>query len=153
MSYSWLVVLNQDCDLDLDYHARRGTSPRSGASPVRGDKALHSVQLCRAFPEDDLLAGIYLLPLVELNKWSKPDRDAILANRHERFHTLQPEPPRVTESLIVDFKLVVSVSPEYLERWIRYHPLSRVGVLNPPFRDRLTQRFINYYSRIAEPES
>ncbi len=59
-TYPWLVVLNQDCDLDLDHHARRGTSPTGGGQPVRQDKILRSVLLCAAFPENEVLAGTYI---------------------------------------------------------------------------------------------
>jgi len=150
-SYSWVVVLNQDCDLDLDHHARHGTSPKVGGNPVRKDKLLGSLQLCRAFPQDELLAGTYLRPLAEATKFGTSESRTILANRHERFHLLSIEAPLLATPLILDFKLIVPVAADYLERWIRGHRESRVAVLRPPFRDRLTQRFSNYYSRIAEP--
>ena len=146
-SYPWLVVLNQDCDLDLDRHARKGTSPTDG-NPVNKDKRLRSVLLCPAFPELDVLDGSYV---EGASKFLGTQQGMVMNNRHERFHVLSPEPPLVSETLILDFKLVIAATPEYIERWIRSHRESRVAVLKPPYRDRLTQRFANYFTRIAEP--
>ncbi len=146
-TYPWLVVLNQDCDLDLDHHARNGTSP-TGGNPVKKDKRLRSVVLCPAFPELDVLAGTYV---EGATSFSGTQRGMVMENRHERFHVLSPEAPLLIETLILDFKLVVAATPDFIERWIRTHRESRVAVLNPPYRDRLTQRFANYFTRIAEP--
>lgn len=146
-TYPWLVVLNQDCDLDLDHHARKGTSP-TGGPPIKKDKRLRSVLLCPAFPELEVLDGVYV---EGASKFLGTEQRMVRDNRHERFHVLSPEPPLVNETLILDFKLVIAATPEYVERWIRSHRESRVAVLNPPYRDRLTQRFANYFTRIAEP--
>ena len=148
-TYDWLVIVNQDCDLDLDHHARHGTSPQGSSTAVAPDKMLRNVLVCPAFPEEHVLAGTYL-PF-KTHEFRKSARDAVIENRHERFHRLAPEAPFVLEPLIIDFKLVFGCVPEYLERWSRRIASSRVAVLVPPWRDRLTQRFANYFVRIAEP--
>ena len=108
--------------------------------------------MCQAFPQDKVLAGTYLRPAADARKWDGIEAKILLDNRHERFHVLPSEPPRVPDTLIIDFKILVACAPDYLQRWIRYRPESRPAVLLPPFRDRLTQRFANYFTRIAEPE-
>ncbi len=105
--------------------------------------------LCPAFPELEVLAGTYVEGASKVE--SKTQAEMILDDRNERFHVLHPEPPYLQQSLILDFKLVLSMTPDYLERWIRNHRASRVARLIPPYRDRLTQRFANYFIRIAEP--
>jgi hypothetical protein len=146
--YSWLVVLNQDCDLQFDRLARAGQPLRPGGPPVNKDKLLRSVVLCPAFPQDHVLAGTYVEDATE---WRGTQKDILLQNRHERYHVLPAEGP-VTEPLVLDFKLITAVHPEYLQQWIEQHPASVVAVLCPPYRDRLIQRFVNYFGRIAEPE-
>lgn len=146
--YSWLVVLNQECDLQFDQLARAGEPLRAGGSPVKKDKLLRSVVLCPAFPRDHVLAGTYVEDATE---WRGTHKNILLQNRHERYHVLPVEGP-VTEPLVLDFKLIAAVHPEYLQQWIEQHPASVVAVLCPPYRDRLIQRFVNYFGRIAEPE-
>jgi hypothetical protein len=147
-TYPWLVVLNQDCDLQFDRLARAGEPLRAGGPPVKKDKLLRSVLLCPAFPQDHLLAGTYV---ENATQWKGTQKDMLLQNRHERYHVLPVEGP-LAEPLVLDFKLIAAVHPEYLQQWIEQHPTSVVAVLCPPYRDRLIQRFVNYFGRIAEPE-
>lgn len=146
--YSWLVVLNQECDLRFDHLARAGEPSRAGGSPVKKDKLLRSMLLCPAFPQDRVLAGTYIQ---DATKWAGNEKRMLEQNRHERYHSLPAEGP-MTEPLMLDFKLIVAAHPDYLEQWVEEHPESVVAVLCPPYRDRLIQRFVNYFGRIAEPE-
>ena len=105
--------------------------------------------LCPAFPELAVIAGTYVEGASKVD--SKTQAEMILDDRNERFHVLQSEAPLLQETLILDFKLTIGVAPDYLERWIRNHKESRVARLVPPYRDHLTQRFSNYFVRIALP--
>lgn len=147
--YSWLVVLTQECDLQFDRLARAGKSLVEGGPAVKKDKVLRSILLCPAFPQEHVLAGVYVTGATQ---WKGTQKDILLQNRHERYHILAAEAPLVTEPLVLDFKLIVAAHPEYLERWVRDHPHSLTAVIRPPYRDRLVQRFVNYFGRIAEPE-
>jgi len=147
-SHPWLVVLNQECDLQFDRLARTNTPLRVGGAPVKKDKILHSVLLCPGFPEEHVLAGTYIK---DATAWSKGESKTLLRNQVERYHSLPAEDP-LPEALVLDFKLIVATSPDYLQTWVEQNPDCAVAVLNPPFRDRLTQRFVNYFARIAEPE-
>jgi hypothetical protein len=147
--YTWLVVMNQECDLQQDRLARAGHPVRQGGNPVRKDKCLRTILLCPAFPEDHVLAGIYIEGATSYNS---AEKRTLLDDRHERYHRLPPEPPLLEEGLLLDFKLIVATSPEYLEKWMMNHPGSQVAALNPPYRDRLIQRFVNYFGRIPEPD-
>jgi hypothetical protein len=145
--WPWLVVLNQECDLLFDRLARAGKPLAEGGNPVKKDKLLHTVLLCPAFPEDHVLAGTYV---EDATKWSGNEKKILQQNRHERYHVL-PSEDLVTEPLVLDFKLIVATHPEYLHRWIEEHPERVIAVLCPPYRDRLMQRFVGYFGRIAEP--
>lgn len=146
-TYPWLVVLNQDCDLLFDRLARTG-QPLIRGDPVKKDKLLRSVLLCPAFPLEHVLAGEYVL---EARRWGSRDKEILIQNREDRYHVLPADEEFLVEALALDFKLIVAVHPEYLQQWVEGRPESVVAVLNPPFRDRLMQRFINYFGRIAEP--
>lgn len=147
--YPWLVVLNQECDLQLDYLARNRLSGSDGKPPVRLDKRLTNILLCPAFPADHVLAGTYV---EEAPAWGGTEKGILLGNRHDRYHVLAPEEPNIEVQLILDFKLVVGATPSYIEQWIATHPDSSVAALEPPFRERLMQRFVNYLGRVAEPD-
>lgn len=143
------MVLNQECDLRLDHLARNGLPASEGKPAVRLDKRLRSIILSPAFPVDHVLAGTYIEGALG---WKGTRRDILLGNRDERYHVLAREEPLVTTELVLDFKLIVAATPSYLEQWVTSHPTSSVAALEPPYRDRLVQRFVNYLGRIAEPD-
>ena len=147
-SWPWLLVLNQDCDLLLDRLAREGKPSVEGGNAVKKDKLLRTILLCPAFSEVHVLSGTYV---EDATQWSHKEAPVILENRHERYHVLPAEEP-VGEPLVLDFKLILAVHPEYLQRWVDEHPQSVIAVLLPPYRDRLMQRFLNYFGRIALPD-
>ena len=146
--YPWLVVLNQDCDLQFDRLARLRRPLRDGGVPVKKDKLLRSILLCPAFLADHVLAGTYIEDATE---WNASEKKTLQQNRHERYHVLPAEGP-IAEPLMLDFKLVVAVHPEYLQQWVEENPQGVLAVLCPPYRDRLMQRFVNHFGRIAEPD-
>ena len=109
---------------------------------------LRGVLFCPAWEADEVLSGRYIHGA---KKWNGSEENLMKRNGADRYHFLPAETPLLADALILDFKLVSAVPPSYLERWIRNHRESRVAVLLPPYRDRLTQRFTNYFGRIAEP--
>ena len=147
--FPWLVVLTQDCDLELDRLARAGQPAAEGKPPVSKDKVLRSILLCPAFLQDHVTAGTYVAGAKE---WRGTELNMLVNNRHERFHVLPADSSLVAGSLAVDFKLILAVHPAYLERWVISHPYSAVCVLVSPYKERLMQRFVNYFGRIAEPD-
>lgn len=146
--YPWIVVLSQDCDLNLDRLARAGLPIAEGKPPVGKDKILLSILLCPAFALDHVLAGTYI---EGARRVPSNEESTIQQNRHERFHVLGAETPLVPQPLALDFKLIVSAAPEFVQNAIRTNPETAVAVLCPPYRDRLIQRFTGYFGRIAEP--
>jgi len=148
--YEWLIVLTQDCDLQFDRLARARQSLTADGPPVKRDKLLRGTLVCPAFKQDHILAGTYV---DEGTKWGGDERKILLRNQADRYHVLPAEGPLVPEPIILDFKLIVTVHPAYLGQWVERNPVSLIAVLNAPFRDRLTQRFVNYFGRIAEPEA
>lgn len=147
--YPWLVVLNQDCDLLLDRLARLGQPIQEGKPPVKRDKVLRSVLLCPAFRLDHVLAGIYI---EDASAWGSTRKNILLQNREDRLHVLTAEESFLPEDIVLDFKLIVSADPDYLYQWARQNPDKIVARLASPFQERLMQRFVNYFGRIAEPD-
>lgn len=147
--YPWIVVLTQECDLQFDGLARRGMPLKEGAEPVKKHNVLSGILLCPAFLQEHVLAGIYV---EEAKKWSGIEKKILLQNRDERYHLLPAGEGLLPESLVLDFKLITSCHPDYLQAWVDEHQDSVVAVLNTPWKERLTQRFVNYFGRVAEPE-
>jgi hypothetical protein len=146
-TYPWAVVLNQACDLQFDRLARAGESLREGGKPVPRDKQLRSILLCPAFPLENVLAGTYI---AGATAWIGTRKNILCGNRDDRYHVL-PEDPRLGVKLALDFKLIVATAPELLRAWAQANR-GVVAVLRPPYRDRLMQRFVGYFGRIALPE-
>lgn len=147
-TYPWLIVLNQDCDLLNDRLARTGQGRNQDDPPVKRHNILRSILLCPGFPPDEVYLGSYL---PDAPRRGSTESRGIESNQMDRFHYLAAAPP-VDEGIVIDFKLSLSAPSTYLEWWMQQHPISAVAVLNSPWRDRLTQRFLSYFGRIAEPE-
>lgn len=148
-TFAFLVVLTQDCDVQFDRLARRSEPDRPGGQPVSKDKQLNGLVVCPAFPRDDVFSGDYVDGASE---WRGTRKNILETNREDRYHVLPAEPPMLAEAIALDFKLAFSISPEYLERWRADHPSSSVATLDIPWRDRLVQRYVQYFGRIAEPD-
>ena len=147
--YPWAVVFTQECDLQFDRLARQGEPLREGGNPVKRHHLLSIVLLCPGFALDHVLAGIYV---EEAKKWGGDEAKILKQNRDDRYHVLPAEAPLLVEPIVLDFKVITAAHPDYLQAWVNTYPGRVVAVLNSPFRERLTQRFVNYFGRIAEPE-
>lgn len=148
-AYDWIMVLNQECDLQFDRLARIGQPLVEGQAPIKKHNILRSLLLCPAFPQDHVAAGTYV---AEAKKWGSDERKILFGNREDRYHRLPAEEPLLSEALILDFKLLVAAAPDYLQTWVGKNPQKVVAKLTPQYRDRLMQRFVNYFGRIAEPD-
>jgi hypothetical protein len=147
--YPWAVVLTQECDLQFDRLARQGEPLRAGGTPVKKHNLLNIVLLCPAFALEHVLAGTYI---EEAKKWGGDEAKILKKNRDDRYHLLPAEEPLVSAPIVLDFKVITAAHSDYLQAWVNTYPERVVAVLKSPFRERLTQRFVNYFGRIAEPE-
>lgn len=147
--HPYVVVLTQDCDLDLDHQARAGT--------VAADKKIPAVLLCEVMDTKRLLLQV---KASDLKKRIKNNADA-------RYHFLSAV--AATEDargagipeLAIDFKRYFTMPPEELIHRLNT-PISipsdaevraiRRAVLRSPYIEHLSSRFAHYLSRVALPE-
>jgi hypothetical protein len=138
--HPFVVVLTQDCDLDLDRKARLGQ--------VNMDKAIPDVLFCIATTAEELKRS----PGMTSRIWEQ-----IVIHGHERYQVLQ-NVPRETDlqdvgvpSLGVDFKRHFTMPVDEVYRRIERGEARRHGHLVSPYLEHFSSRFARFQSRIALP--
>lgn len=150
--FPYAVVLSQACDLEQHYgnlKAKAEAGKTEGAKPKNDDKILDTVLVCPAFASEKFLAGQHIdnrqmtvhgSSQRTLEKFQKNDE-------YNRYHYLDPLAETFPE-LIIDFKKFHTVPIDILEE---YYESSYLASLKELYRERLSQRFSNYLSRIGLP--
>jgi hypothetical protein len=143
VSHPYVVVLSQDCDLDLDFQARN--SPEAVSHP--DDKLLPSVLLCQATSATDLRSH-----LSDSQIWKQ-----ITQNKNKRYQYLRSVPAEVDAlgtgifDLGIDFKRYFATSTEHVYLQLQ-GPAKRRSKLQSPYLEHLSSRFAYFLSRVALPE-
>ena len=139
ISFPYVVCLNQECDLENDYN-----------SPADKDSRLLHIAIAPAFNFEDFLSGNHWAGIFDLNTTSKrkdTKSKLIMDNEIPRFHYLNFAESNMPE-LIVDFKHFFTINRDVL-----YEKLDkRLCSLDDLFKEKLSQRFSNFISRIGLPE-
>lgn len=139
--FPYVVCLNQECDLENDYN--------SAINQEKKDCRLMHLAIAPAFNFEQFLSGKHWGELYDSNegiKRSKSNGKAIIDNQNPRYHYLKfPEVDK--PELIVDFKHFFTVNRDSLYKQID----KRLYSLDNLFREKLSQRFCNYVSRIGLP--
>jgi len=146
--YPYIVILSQDCDLREDASVR---------SDKVNDKALVSVLAAPFYNFDQFLNGEHLQGLgIEVRKINKEKKKGkftteyknLINNETPRYHIIEfPSEVELVTS-IIDFKHYFSISVEYLRK---VRDENYECTLDFLYRERLSQRFANYLSRIGLP--
>jgi len=142
--YPYIVILSQDCDLREDASVR---------SNKINDKALVSVLAAPLYNFDQFLCGGHLKNLgidaTPISKKStKTDHKNLIQNLTPRYHFLEENTNVGLPKLVIDFKHYFSISIEYLQK---VKDDNFECTLDYLYRERLSQRFANYLSRIGLP--
>ena len=145
-SFDWLVVVSQECDLQRDRDDRE--AQRRDPRFVKESNLLRVVLVCPAFRFDSVASGTYL---PGAKRWGGTEQKILQKDGDARYHRLLGLEGKFGD-LLLDFRLLSAAHPTYLGAWMSAHAESAVAVLEPPFRDRLIQRFVGYLGRIPEPE-
>lgn len=149
--FPYAVILSQACDLEQHYQnlAANITVNTEG----NDDKILDTVLVCPAFASEQLLTGTHLLPERKMFDFDGPKGQEKALEKlkkndtYNRYHYLESMPDIFPE-LIIDFKKFHTVPIDILEEYYKSNYRASLGVL---FRERLSQRFSNYLSRIGLP--
>ncbi len=142
--YPYMIVLSQDCDLREDALVR---------SNKINDKALLSVLAAPLYNFDQFLSGEHLKNLgidatpIPQNP-SKTNHKNLIQNQTPRYHFLEENTNAGLPKLVIDFKHYFSISIEYLQKVKEDNFECALDFL---YRERLSQRFANYLSRIGLP--
>lgn len=164
----YIVILSQDCDLNQDFNSYSkytkyndevdlininfDTFDKKKVEDFRKvyDKLLPSILACPAFPAEKLRNGNHLqnynnfiMQHISSKDWKKVEKNEVA-----RYHYLKPFPDFQIPKLVVDFKRYYTLPTHYVYSIFEE---SYVGSLNELYRERLSQRFVNYLSRIGLP--
>lgn len=140
--FPYLLVLSQDCDLELDCNNRTNSKDTQ-------DKFLFSILVCPGYLTEELKAGTHLkkytlqMQTINSDRWNN-----IKKNQNPRYHFLKGEKTFQIPDLVLDFKHYYAISRDVLyNNFEKYY----IGSINELFREALSQRFAYYLSRIGLP--
>lgn len=141
----YLIVLTQDCDLESDFRNFQQLDDNH-------DKILQHILVCPAYPSEKLREGTHLkeskfnMQKINSNLWSQ-----VKSNNNSRYHYLNKNKNKELQisEFVIDFKHYYSIPRDEL---YNNYPKLYLGTLNELFRERLSQRFANYLSRIGLPD-
>jgi len=140
--FPYLLILSQDCDLELDCKNRTNSEDNQ-------DKFLFSILACPGYLAEELRKGIHLkeyklkMQTINTERWNN-----IKNNQNPRYHFLKGEKTFQIPDLVLDFKHYYAISRDVLYKNFED---CYIGSLNELFREALSQRFAYYLSRIGLP--
>lgn len=156
ITFPLVIVLTQDCDLQQDSNYYMGEFEK----PNNDDKKLLSVIVAPIYNEDLFLAGQHLSdPSIDwrmqvINKKSRGNISTryknLIKNEIPRYHHLEFEEEIPIVDSVIDFKHYFSVNVDDLIRIKERNYICKVSKL---YRERISQRFSNFLSRIGLPDA
>ena len=147
ISFPYVVILTQDCDLEQDYKVRWARKQQ----PKNEDKRLFSALVAPLYNLEHFVAGEHLSEIgMEMRKVNgRTETRHLKNNMLPRYHYLDFDSKAPLVPSVVDFKHYFSVNIEYVKRDLASKFVCRLGPLH---REDLSQRFSAFLSRIALPE-
>lgn len=147
IKFPLVVVLTQDCDLTWDFDSRKRATGTQ-------DKYLFSVIVAPLYNYEHFIAGEHLSELGQKMqtispKLTKTDNRFLRNNENPRYHFLEFDENVPVVNSVIDFKHYFTVNVTRLQEHKAEHYICTVSDL---FRERISQRFANYLSRIGLPE-
>lgn len=152
-SFSYGVVLSQECDLEQHY-SQRSTNDELPTDDQKHDKLIDVILICPAFPSEQFLLGSHIdgnkMSDFESPKGRQRALEKLKKNDElNRYHYL-PASKDVIPELIIDFKRFYTIPIDFFTKNLdEVYKLS----LKDLFKERLSQRFSNYFSRIGLPDN
>ncbi|MDR3223566.1 MAG: hypothetical protein LBT66_07555 [Methanobrevibacter sp.] len=159
--FPYLIVVSQDCDLELDFNKRElienNSLDNKESEKQSYDKFLDSILVCPAFPSEDLKEGNHLKDMgriignIPTKRWK-----TVKNNDNPRYHYLDKGKIKdndgnevMIDSLAIDFKKYYTIPRNYL---YYYKKDKYIASLNELIREDLSNRFAYFLSRIGLPE-
>lgn len=145
MSFPMAMCINQSCDLESDLRQHK-----SSAEDLLQDGSLFQLIMIPVFVAEKFRDGRHWGELrrslhINREKWCPIEK-----NEDPRFHvlTFPDDKSNTIPQLVLDFKHFFTVGRDYLYS----HKENRLFSIAPLYRERISQRFANYFSRIGLPE-
>jgi hypothetical protein len=141
----YVLMVSQDCDLEWDDRLRKPNAAKNH------DKFLSAMLVCPAYAAGQVKLGTHLADQgLVMATYSGSRWDLIQQNNNDRYHYLPAAPEMGIPELVIDFKRYQTVPRDTL--LLALGDKRALGALKPLYRERLSQRFANYLSRIGLPE-
>lgn len=142
-----VIVLTQDCDLTWDFDSRKRITGTQ-------DKYLFSAIVAPLYNYEHFILGDHLSELGQKMqtisaKLTKTDNKNLRNNENPRYHFLEFDDNIPIVNSVIDFKHYFTVNITKLQEHKDKHYICTVSEL---FRERISQRFANYLSRIGLPD-
>lgn len=140
--HPFVIILSQDCDLELDYMAR------TQSSPVGEDKLLPSVLFCEMTTAESLAGRNNMNSTI----WQK-----IRQNKDERYQFLEKVPAeqdaihKGLPELGIDFKRYFTVPTAEVYARLQSQTKRR-SIMYSPYLEHVSTRFCYFQMRIALPQ-
>lgn len=139
-----VICLNQDCDLNSDERDKLAEGSNKDC------RLLHLI-VAPLFNFDVFKDGEHWGDIFQTGEKYNPTRTTgkkIMNNEDPRFHYLHFEENFMLPHLVIDFKHFYTVSTKYLYKNLD----KRVCSLSELYREKISQRFAYFISRIGLPE-
>lgn len=144
LQFPMVICLNQDCDLNSDYRARQITRKNSNC------QLLHLI-VAPVFNFNSFMNGGHwgdIFDVGERQKLSDTSTKKIMNNENPRYHYLCFDSDSGLPNMIIDFKHFFTVNTDCLYQNID----RRVRAIEVLYREKISQRFAYYISRIGLPD-
>lgn len=144
LKFPLVVCLNQDCDLNSDDRDKQEEGSNKNC------RLLHLI-VAPVFYLDTFKSGEHWGEVFQVGEKFKLDKTTgkkLINNEDPRYHFLHFPDNRPLPDLVIDFKHFFTISTQYM-----YSNLDkRVCSIDELYREKVSQRFANYLSRIGLPE-
>lgn len=141
ISFPYIICLNQACDLESDY--------KNHINNKNKDNQLLHLLVAPVFIYDQYKSGTHWGDIFNCDTIKKDTLNKIKQNDISRYHYLKfPQNETNIPELLIDFKHFFSVNRNFLYTKINM----RLCSLDHLFREKISQRFSYYLSRIGLPE-
>ena len=142
INFPFVICLNQECDLVNDYNEHN----KKEGNRLK-DSALLHLAIAPLFIVDQFRLGEHWGEIFCSDRTNSEAIKKIKQNQTERYHYINFPPEDKFPEMVIDFKHFFTISRDIL-----YGQISkRVCSLAPVYREKISQRFSYYVSRIGLP--
>lgn len=151
IAFPLVIVLTQDCDLNSDFRSREKNKTKNPSDQtIEHDKYLFSVIVAPLYNYDLFRKGEHLLDLgLKMQTITSKQKAPLENNETPRYHYLEFDDSVPIVNSVIDFKHYFTLNLQNLSELKKSHYVCTVSEL---FRERISQRFANFLSRIGLPE-